>query len=248
MLAPTVYIPGRQGSLQAELVAATRRHARLPWVIEPRLDALVTQLDAHRPVLVLQNFGSARSPLWHYAVVIGYEPGQRAFLLRSGVTELQRLPARRFIATWARGANWGLTVHEPGDIPAEATADTYLRAASGLENAGQARAAERAYDAATRRWPDAPNAWFALAGLRLGQPREAEALYERVIALSPDHAAARNNLAVLLGRRGCVSAALMQIGRARRSAPPALASTLDETAAELAALEESATGCPTQAP
>ena len=72
-LAPQVYLPARQGSLQAELLAATRRHGLLAYVLEPRLEALLREIAAGAPVLVLQNLALDWAPQWHYAVAIGYD-------------------------------------------------------------------------------------------------------------------------------------------------------------------------------
>ena len=59
---------------QVELVAAIRRYGRVPYEIEPSLSSLTAELQAGRPVLVLQNLGIKIAPLWHYAVVVGYSP------------------------------------------------------------------------------------------------------------------------------------------------------------------------------
>ncbi|HEY3517213.1 MAG TPA: hypothetical protein VGL98_09230, partial [Gammaproteobacteria bacterium] len=56
-LTPEVYAPGLRGSLQPELLGATRRHGFIPYVIEPEPSALAAELAARRPVLVLQNLG-----------------------------------------------------------------------------------------------------------------------------------------------------------------------------------------------
>ena len=236
-LQPEVYIPARHGSLQAELLAAARRHDRLAYVIDPDTAALRRQLDAGRPVLVLQNFGSRGSPVWHYAVVIGYESGGRAWLLRSGSTPRQRLVARRFEASWDRADRFGLVLARPGEIPADATPSRYLVAASGLESAGRQAAAFQSYAAATARWPDDPAAAFADAGAKIaaGSPAAAEAAYRRLLDRVPGHTAARNNLAVLLARRGCTGAARRELERARASDTGRYAADLADTSAEIAA-------------
>ena len=53
-LVDQVYLPKQHGSLQIELLAATRRADRIPYRFEPTLVALRAELDAGRPVLVLQ--------------------------------------------------------------------------------------------------------------------------------------------------------------------------------------------------
>jgi tetratricopeptide (TPR) repeat protein len=216
-LVSEVYLPGRQGSLQAELLGSARRHDRLPYVIDPDAAALIVQLEDGRPVLVLQNFGSVRSPTWHYAVVIGYERDADRFLLRTGTTRRQQIAARRFLATWRRADSWGMVALRPGELPASASANRYLEAASGLEAAGRTAAAALSYAAATTRWPQQPLGWFGLANVRLAQERfaDAESAYRQSLTLDPAQSAARNNLALLLARRGCLDAAQAEIANAR---------------------------------
>src|SRR5688500_17642349 len=54
-LLPQVYLPGRKGSLQLELIGASRRAGRIPYRVERTPEALLAELQAGRPVLVLQN-------------------------------------------------------------------------------------------------------------------------------------------------------------------------------------------------
>ena len=70
-LVDRVYLPGRKGSLQVEMLAASRAAGRVPYVIDGTLLALQDELDAGRPVVVLQNLGVTAIPKWHYAVVVG---------------------------------------------------------------------------------------------------------------------------------------------------------------------------------
>jgi hypothetical protein len=236
-LLPQVYIPARHGSLQAELIAAARRHDRLPYVIAADATALRRQLDAGKPVLVLQNYGSRAKPLWHYAVVVGQEADGGAWLLRSGTTPRQRLAARRFEATWERADRFGIVLVRPGEIPVDATPGPYLLAAGGLEAAGRHGAAALAYAAATAHWPNDPAAAFAYAGTQIasGDVRAAEGSYRRLLEGAPGFTAARNNLAVLLVRRGCPAAARRELNAARASDTGRYTADLDDTAAEIAA-------------
>src|SRR5690554_4494989 len=72
-LAAQIYLSGRRGTLQAELLAAARHQGLLAYVHSPSLASLLRQIDAGQPVLVLQNLAFDRLPLWHYAVVVGYD-------------------------------------------------------------------------------------------------------------------------------------------------------------------------------
>lgn len=205
-----VYLPKREGSLQTDLIAATRSYARLPYVIEPRLDALLAQLRAGYPVLVLQNLGFSFYPLWHYAVVIGYRPDDDALILRSGVTRRLVMPAARFLRTWRLAGFWGLVVLQPGDFPAQPSAARYLKAAADLETVGQIQAAALAYTAAAGRWPNEVTAWFGLGNMRYqeGDLKSAEDAYRQAARVDPGYLATWNNLAEVLAERGCFVAAI----------------------------------------
>ena len=243
-----VYLPALKGSLQVELQAAARRHGRLAYRLPPTLPALVHELDAGRPVLVLQNFGLVHAPLWHYAVVIGYDRTGDRFLLRTGTTRRQALAAARFDGTWRRAGRWGLVMLRPGEIPSGASAAEYVSAAQALAATAGPALATPAFEAAVMQWPDEGLTWFALGNARLSQddPRGAEAAFGEALARHPGDAAARNNLALLLARRGCTVAARAQIERALAdSAGTALAATVEESVAEIGADEPAAaTGCP----
>jgi len=220
-LASEVYIPGRRGSLQVELMAASRRHARLPFVIEPDVEALRAEVAAGLPVLVLQDLGIAGIRRWHYAVVVGYEPLTEVYILRSGTERRRHEPARRFSAGWERAGRWGMIVLPPGTLPATATAETYTRALSAA--AGRIPAVDVAlnFDAAVKRWGDSATLLFAAANnaYASSEVTKAEAFYRQVLALDAGQVVARNNLAMLLLDRGCVTAGQREADLALRLAP-----------------------------
>ena len=69
-LAPEVFIPERKGSLAlGSLALAATPGCRM---LATTADEMV-ELEAGRPVLVLQNYGVSKIPIWHYAVLIGYD-------------------------------------------------------------------------------------------------------------------------------------------------------------------------------
>jgi hypothetical protein len=233
-LVPEVYLPARRGSLQLELLAAARRHGRLAYPLAPDRRALDAELAAGRPVLVLQNFGTARHAAWHFAVVVGYGPGY--LLLRSGLTERLKLNESRFDGTWSRAGRWAFVALRPGELPASAEAPAYIDAASAFEAVAEPAAAGAAYAAATQRWPAEPAAWLGLGNARerARDPGGAEAAYRAALEAAPGYAAARNNLADLLARRGCLAAARREILRAEREAAgSALATAVAATRREI---------------
>ena len=220
-LQPLVYLPGNKGSLQAEMLAAASHYGYLAVPVPAALDSLLQELSDGRPVLVLQNLGVAVLPVWHYAVVIGYDLEQRVFYLRSGRDRRKVYSFRRFLKTWSRAGNWAMVVVEPGEVPVSVTATVYLQAASALERQHNPAAVWRAYAAATRRWPDQYLLWAAAgnAAYTLERFADAEAAYREALSLQPGAVPILNNLALALAAQGCTTTALAVLDCAIRHAP-----------------------------
>ncbi|MGB1560753.1 MAG: PA2778 family cysteine peptidase [Sinimarinibacterium flocculans] len=244
-LVPEIYVPARQGSLQAEIVAAVRRRGRVPYVLAPHIEAALTELHDGRPVLLLQNLGTRALPVWHYAVIVGFDPQTQTFVLRSGRERRQALSARRLLESWDRAGRWMLVTASPGEPPASAQAGPWLRAASAFESLGAFEPAAAAYRAATRRWPDAAMAWTALGNVLAQQadwPQAYDA-YEQALANGDDGPLLRNNRAWVLAQMGCRDAAMDEIDTGLRAATPAQRATLGDTREQIRALQSEAV-CP----
>jgi tetratricopeptide (TPR) repeat protein len=236
-LVPQVYLPGRQGSLQDELVAASRRHDRLAYRIDGELAAIDDALRAGHPVLVLLNLGIDLLPVWHYAVVVGLDVAADRVILRSGTERRRALAASRFAAAWQRAGRWGVIIARPQAPPAQARPERWLAAAAGLESAGRLMAAAAAYRASLARWPDHARALFGLGNVRYreGQPAAAATLYRRYLARQADDAAAWNNLAMAQIDAGDLAAARASLARAAElRSPPEIAAAIASTRAALA--------------
>ncbi|MEX2149784.1 MAG: PA2778 family cysteine peptidase [Steroidobacteraceae bacterium] len=245
-LTPQVYVPGRRGSLQAELIGAARRHGRLPYVLAPDGGDLVAELSEGRPVLVLQNLRVTRWPRWHYAVLIGYDADRNVAILRSGTRERIEMRWQKFARTWHLGGRWAITTLKPGVVPEHADAARYIEAAAGLEAAGRRAEAQVAYDAAIARWPEAALAWLGRGNVAYGDGKldAAAESYLRAVELAPGNAAARNNLAQVLADANCLAEARVQLARAATlAAGTALAAAVAESLAKIESLPPAATGC-----
>jgi predicted Zn-dependent protease len=204
-LIPQIYLPDRQGSLQAELLSATRRYDRVPYRIANTPEALLDALRTDQPVLILQNLGVTFAPLWHYAVLIGYNTDAQRFVLRSGTVARHTMSARRFTASWQRAEHWAFVVVPASAPPPGAEASRWLDAIAPFESTGNLDIAAQGYHAAVLRWPNDPHSWTALGNLHYLQSdfSDAETAYINALALSPDHWVARNNLVHALIAQGC---------------------------------------------
>jgi tetratricopeptide (TPR) repeat protein len=199
-----VYLPERRGTLQPELLAASRRYDRIPYVIPAEFPALLSEVSRGRPVLVLQNLGVRLVPVWHYAVVVGFSRERREVILRSGTDKRRVTGAAVFANTWRRGGNWGVVALEPGELPATDDSTSYLQAVAAAESAGRRDLAEPSYAAAAERWPDNSLVWLGLgnSAYARGEPEVAERMYRRALQLDSDNAATLNNLASTIAELG----------------------------------------------
>lgn len=203
-----VYTPGREGSLTTGLITATRRHGRLAYLV-PDMRAMFHEVAAGHPVAILQNLALPWVPQWHYAVVTGYDLDSGEVTLNSGNTRGLTMTMETFERTWARGNYWALLALKPGALPAVPDRARYVTASAGLEQAGQIKAATKAYQAGLRLWPEDLALRMGLGNTLYAEGRlaDAGAAFARAGRDHPDAADAFNNLAQVRLELGQVRAA-----------------------------------------
>jgi len=214
-LIDAVYLPARKGSLQAEMLAQPRRESMLSVPLDGRLASMLQAVADGVPVLVFQNLGLSWAPIWHYAVLIGYDLRAGVVVLHSGTEAATPMSIDTFERTWARAGAWSMIVVDPSRIPSSVDVGTALRAAVALERLDRA-AALRAYEALLARAPDDRFVAFARANALLAdsRPRAAASAYRALLARHPDFADAWNNLAHALADAGDAAGAAHAAERA----------------------------------
>ncbi|MES2623895.1 MAG: PA2778 family cysteine peptidase [Pseudomonadota bacterium] len=203
-LVPLVYVPERQGSFQVELIAAARSYDRLAYEIPRTLNALLTEISAGNPVLVMQNLGVSWYPKWHYAVVKGFNVENRKLILNSGLQENYEISLSIFERTWARAEHWAIVVLEPGTMPASAEPLQYFNAVVALEAGTDAGVVANAYESGLQTWPTDRNLLMGYGNLSygIGEAQIAADNFKKVTDTYPDYAPAYNNLAQILFESG----------------------------------------------
>jgi len=211
-----VYIPERKGSLQIEIVSAARDFELIPYVLEPELVNLLSEVSAGRAVMVLQNLGVSWYPQWHYAVVVGYNLQDQELILRSGTIKRYVMSLRTFEYTWQRSQRWALILLIPGDLPKIGTPFKYLKSLLGFELKENWSVLDLAYQAGVRRWPDDTGLKMGYGNALFLQRKLALALkkYEQVILLDPKFSPALNNAAQVHMQQRNYSKALDYVNRA----------------------------------
>ena len=220
-VAPAVFTPSLQGSLQSAIIGATRRHGRVAYPIS-NLNEMIQELAAGYPVIVFQNLGLSWLPVWHYSLVIGYDLTDNLIILHSGKLARKHLSLSTFKRTWARGNHWGLLVLRPNILPVTAEEDLYISAVIGLERAQRWREALKSYLTALNKWPDNYTAHIGLGNCyyAMGDLKEAEVIFRGITLHFPNEGPAFNNLAQVLLDQGKFDEALDNINKAIRIEGP----------------------------
>lgn len=215
-LTPEVYLPGRQGSLQVDMLAAPRRHGLVSYRLAPRLEDVLREVAAGLPVIVLQDYGVWPVSLWHYAVVVGYDYPNGEVFLHSGKKPWMTMPFAVLEYLWQESGYWAMVVVPAQRLPATASEAGYVDAIAALENAGAKRAAGVAYATVLGRWPKNETAVIGLANTHyaLGELAEAETVLRAAAQRHPNSPAVLNNLAQTLADLGRHREALAVIERA----------------------------------
>lgn len=203
-LVARVYLPGREGSLQADMLAAPRRYGQVSYPLAARFDDLLREVAAGNPVIVLQDIGIGPITDWHYAVVVGFDYPAGELYLRSGETERLAIPFTIFEYTWKRSDYWAMVTMPPGRIPATAVESGYLSALAAMERVGDPNSIRAAYSAFLARWPDNAAASVGLANRHYaqGELADAEIVLRQAFARHPDSLPVINNLAQVLSDQG----------------------------------------------
>ena len=244
-LTPAVYLPARGGSLQAEMLAAAHRSGAFAAPLPGQITALMDELAAGHPVLVLQNLGLnwgqslgvmpwAR---WHYAVLVGYDRPAGLWLLRSGNEARQVMSWETFEYTWARAGHWAVAARRPGELPAALTEPAAVEGALGLQLAAGVVPALAAWQALLTRWPANLTAAIGLGQCQYATGAlDAAALTWTAAAHRHDSAVAWNNLAQLEWQRQRPAAARAALARAWqrvRTTEPQWRDAVQRTEAEM---------------
>ncbi|HXF79689.1 MAG TPA: PA2778 family cysteine peptidase [Usitatibacter sp.] len=221
-LVASVYLPGRRGALQVEMLAAPRTRGFVSYRLEPRLEDVLREIAAGNAVVVLQDFGVWPFHLWHYAVAVGFDRDRGMVVMRSGTHERQAAPFGALEYTWKESGYWSMVVLPPGRVPVTANEARYLEAVAAAARVSGAKAAALAYEGLLERWPADVGAAVGLANVRYGSGdlAGAEKALRSGLERSPSATPLLNNLAQVLSDEGRNDEALRTIDAAQRAPGP----------------------------
>lgn len=190
-----VFTPSKNGTLQTDLISASRRHGFMAITMKGLPDLLTEVADGH-PVIVFQNLGFSAMPKWHYSVVTGYDLKNQEIIVLAKNPKDRRVPMTYFERYWQLAEYWGLLVLHPNQMSATADEIGHMRAAAGLEQAGKFSEAETAYQNILKRWPQSLSALIGLGNISFRKMEYAASVrfLKQAVQFHPDSVAARHNL------------------------------------------------------
>ena len=196
-LAARVMTPAMNGSLQEDLVSASRREGMMAVKITG-MNALLAELDAGHPVIIFENLGLSWYQQWHYALVRGYDLPKEELIMHSGPNASERTDMRIFERSWKLSDYWALVILKPGETAFTGTELANLQAAAGLEQANKTEAAQVSYVAILKRWPESLGALVGLGNIAYTEKnfKQAVAYLRKAAKLYPDSPIVAHNLKV----------------------------------------------------
>ncbi len=197
-LAPEVLTSSAKGSLQSDLISASRRRGMIAIPIEG-MQPLVKEIAAGNPVIVLENRGFGWLPRWHYSIVYGYDLNTQELIMHSGHDANTRQYLNRFERGSKLAGYWGLVVLAPSKLSATGSVLDHLRAAAGLEQAERTAEADTAYKKILERWPDNLGGLIGVgnAAFKMKDYARARSHLKKAVKLYPDSQQAKHNLSVV---------------------------------------------------
>ena len=202
-IAPKLFIPGKEGSLQLEMVSATRGYGFLPYTDKGTLSDVMQLVSDQIPVIVFQNLSVQWLPQWHYAVVTGFDKQQQEFIVHTGVTPSHHMSFSLFERTWGRAGYWFLAPLTPQRQSQALVPYIYIKAAYDMLKVGDSKQAEAFLAAATRQWPGQWLSYFLLANHLAGSDIQAAVhWYEQGYRAGQHQPAYLNNYALALEQSG----------------------------------------------
>ena len=207
-IAPYVYAPGVKGSYQLELIAAARSYGLAVYPLESKLSTLIEEIASGNPILIMQNLGLPWSPVWHYAVVIGYDLNNQNFILRSGTEKRLLTRFTTFERTWTSANSWAVVIAPTDSTPKTALPHRWVKSLEDLQTMNHILETQVGYQAAKERWPDNLLVHLGMGNL-LYEVKDyvgAKSAFASYVNLAPKNPIGWNNLAYSLGQLGCTNA------------------------------------------
>ncbi len=117
------------------------------YTLAPQLEDVLREVAAGTPVVVLLYLAFKVIPVWHYAVIVGYDLEKREVIVRSAKKERDEWAFSFLEFFWQESGYWSMLALPPGRLPATAREPDAAAAIAALEQAGRRAEARESYRA-----------------------------------------------------------------------------------------------------
>jgi ABC-type bacteriocin/lantibiotic exporter with double-glycine peptidase domain len=108
-----IYVPKLKGTLSLDLWQYALKQGMDARMSRGSLEEAIEHLQRREPVIALLNLGTSWVPIWHYVVIVGWDPERQAFITYNGTTKDSRMAQAAFMKDWEKSAFWMLTMRQP---------------------------------------------------------------------------------------------------------------------------------------
>ena len=110
--AAAAYDPVLRGALITDLARAAEASGYEARVATASTDALEAALGTGTPPIVLYDAGFGPLGRKHFAVVVGWDPERKRFVLHDGRAKPREMKASEFVSRWTRAGSLALLVRD----------------------------------------------------------------------------------------------------------------------------------------
>ena len=114
-IAEKVFEPKLTGTLIMDILLFARRNGFKGEVLQGNSDILKREISLGHPLIVFFNLGFKIHPVYHYAVLVGYDDLMKVFILYSGTTKNKIISYKDFYKKWGKAGCWVLLILPDGE-------------------------------------------------------------------------------------------------------------------------------------
>lgn len=197
-ISKSVFLKEGEGTYQTLMLREIRKNGFYAININHYED-MIKEINNDSPVIVFHNLGFDWYPLWHYAIVYGYDLDKEIFYVHSAAEKAKEWEMDKFERSWRRGDNWAVVVNPVDKLSLTGSELEHMRSAAFIESFHGAEKAKIAYQKILEKWPNSLMANMGLGNVYLKENNKELALkfYLKAQKIDPENKVVKNNISYM---------------------------------------------------
>lgn len=182
-----VYSPKHEGSFPQDMISSMRRHKYLSMPVRSHRNIL-NSINNNHPVIVLQNLGTHKLPMWHYSLVVGYDLYKNVYFIHSATNPYSEISMGRFDYTWVLADNWAYSIRKPNSIDKDLNLGDYVKEIEANKNLNHQESYDY-YKSLSEAFPESihPVVGMAHSAAQMENWRKSLVHYEHALKMDSEH-------------------------------------------------------------